>query len=52
MKTEVVVCWFRRDLRLEDNAALYYALELGLPVLPIFIFDTNILNQLGLYHIL
>ena len=50
MKTELVVCWFRRDLRLEDNAALYYALELGLPVLPIFIFDTNILNQLEDKH--
>ncbi len=50
MKTEVVVCWFRRDLRLQDNAALYYALESGLPVLPIFIFDTAILNQLEDKH--
>jgi len=38
--------WFRRDLRLEDNAALYYALKSGLPVLPVFIFDTNILEEL------
>ena len=38
--------WFRRDLRLHDNAALYHALKSGLPVLPIFIFDTNILDEL------
>jgi deoxyribodipyrimidine photo-lyase len=38
--------WFRRDLRLKDNAALYHALKSGKPVLPIFIFDTNILNDL------
>lgn len=41
----VHVFWFRRDLRLEDNAGLYHALKSG-PVLPIFIFDTNILDQL------
>lgn len=38
--------WFRRDLRLHDNAALYHALISGVPVLPIFIFDKNILDQL------
>jgi deoxyribodipyrimidine photo-lyase len=38
--------WFRRDLRLKDNAGLYHALKAGLPVLPIFIFDTEILDQL------
>jgi len=38
--------WFRRDLRLKDNAGLYHALTSGLPVLPIFIFDTEILDQL------
>ena len=44
--------WFRRDLRLEDNAGLYHALK-GLatdsntyPVLPIFIFDREILDDL------
>lgn len=42
----VNVFWFRRDLRLEDNAGLYHALSGGLPVLPIFIFDKNILNGL------
>ena len=38
--------WFRRDLRLKDNAGLYHALKAGLPVLPVFIFDTEILDQL------
>jgi deoxyribodipyrimidine photo-lyase len=40
------ICWFRRDLRLHDNAALYHALNDGLPVLPLFIFDKSILNLL------
>ncbi|MBO9633081.1 MAG: deoxyribodipyrimidine photo-lyase [Chitinophagaceae bacterium] len=40
------VFWFRRDLRLDDNAGLYHALIQQDPVLPIFIFDTNILEQL------
>lgn len=38
--------WFRRDLRLDDNAALYHALKSGLPVLPVFIFDRDILDRL------
>ncbi|MBX2905062.1 MAG: deoxyribodipyrimidine photo-lyase [Taibaiella sp.] len=42
----VSVFWFRRDLRLNDNAGLYRALKSGNPVLPIFIFDTNILDGL------
>jgi deoxyribodipyrimidine photo-lyase len=37
--------WFRRDLRLEDNAGLYDALQAG-NVLCTFIFDTGILHQL------
>lgn len=45
-KKELAVFWFRRDLRLEDNCGLYHALESGLPVLPIFIFDTHILDDL------
>ncbi len=44
--TTVQVFWFRRDLRLDDNAALYHALKSGKPVLPLFIFDTEILNKL------
>ncbi len=43
---KIVLCWFRRDLRLEDNAALYHALRSGLPVQPLFIFDKNILDDL------
>lgn len=46
MKDELVVFWFRRDLRLEDNVGLYHALQSGKPVLPLFIFDTEILQQL------
>ncbi|MBN8695080.1 MAG: deoxyribodipyrimidine photo-lyase [Bacteroidetes bacterium] len=45
-KEEIVLFWFRRDLRLEDNAGLYHALKSGNPVLPIFIFDSDILNKL------
>jgi deoxyribodipyrimidine photo-lyase len=40
------IFWFRRDLRLEDNAGLYHALKSGKPVLPIFIFDETILERL------
>jgi deoxyribodipyrimidine photo-lyase len=45
-KTQVAIIWFRRDLRLKDNAALYHAFRSGLPVVPVFIFDTVILDQL------
>ncbi|MGM0498066.1 MAG: cryptochrome/photolyase family protein [Bacteroidota bacterium] len=38
--------WFRRDLRLTDNTALFHALNSGETVLPVFIFDTEILNTL------
>ncbi len=46
MKPIVNIFWFRRDLRLQDNAGLYHALKDGNPVLPIFIFDRNILDEL------
>ena len=46
MEETINIFWFRRDLRLEDNAGLYHALKAGLPVLPIFIFDTAILDKL------
>jgi deoxyribodipyrimidine photo-lyase len=45
-KTPVIIFWFRRDLRLEDNAGLYRALKSGTFVLPIFIFDRDILDKL------
>jgi deoxyribodipyrimidine photo-lyase len=46
MSNKINIHWFRRDLRLDDNTALYEALNQGLPVLPIFIFDEQILNKL------
>lgn len=45
-KQEIAVFWFRRDLRLYDNAGLTHALQGAYPVLPIFIFDKNILDDL------
>ena len=45
-KNEIVIFWFRRDLRLQDNVGLNVALQQQFPVLPIFIFDTNILSEL------
>ncbi|MDR2230815.1 MAG: DNA photolyase family protein [Flavobacteriaceae bacterium] len=47
MENKVVIYWFRRDLRTEDNKGLQKALASDLPVIPIFIFDTEILNQLS-----
>lgn len=46
MSQKVSIIWFRRDLRLSDNAALYHALRSGFPVVPVFIFDRNILDKL------
>ncbi|MES2559152.1 MAG: deoxyribodipyrimidine photo-lyase [Bacteroidota bacterium] len=46
MRSPIAVFWHRRDLRLEDNAGLYHALKSGLSVLPVFIFDKNILDRL------
>ncbi|MDN5286838.1 MAG: deoxyribodipyrimidine photo-lyase [Mucilaginibacter sp.] len=45
-KTPVTIFWFRRDLRLNDNAGLYHALKSSTPVLPLFIFDKEILDKL------
>ena len=42
----ITVFWHRRDLRIEDNAGLYQALSSAANVLPVFIFDTNILEHL------
>ncbi len=44
--SKLSIFWFRRDLRLHDNAGFYHALKSGHPVLPIFIFDKNILDKL------
>lgn len=43
---EICLFWFRRDLRLFDNRGLARALQSGYPVLPVFIFDRNILDKL------
>lgn len=45
--SKINIFWFRRDLRLEDNVALFHSLKSDLKVLPIFIFDKEILDQLS-----
>lgn len=40
------IFWFRRDLRLDDNKGFFEALNANETVLPIFIFDKNIIDQL------
>lgn len=47
MKEKINLFWFRRDLRIADNRGLFEALTAGIPVLPVFIYDTNILNDLN-----
>lgn len=46
MKQPINIFWFRRDLRLDDNKGFFEALKSGIPVLPIFIFDKTILENL------
>lgn len=46
MEKKVNVFWFRRDLRLDDNVGFYKALHGKFPVIPIFIFDSEIVNEL------
>jgi len=41
-----VAFWFRRDLRIEDNCALYHAINSGVEIIPVFIFDSNIIDEL------
>ena len=43
---KISIFWFRRDLRLKDNHGLFQALESGKKVVPIFIFDEDILDLL------
>lgn len=43
---KIAIFWYRRDLRLSDNAGLYHALLSGYKVLPLFIFDREILDEL------
>ena len=46
MKNKVALFWHRRDLRLTDNAGLLKALLNSTQVIPVFIFDTSILEKL------
>ncbi|MCH4553535.1 MULTISPECIES: cryptochrome/photolyase family protein [Aestuariibaculum] len=46
MKKTINIFWFRRDLRLHDNHGLFEALSSEHPVLPVFIFDIEILDKL------
>jgi deoxyribodipyrimidine photo-lyase len=46
MQNEISIFWHRRDLRIDDNAGLYYALKERGNVVPLFIFDTRILSLL------
>ena len=43
---KISLCWFRRDLRAEDQTALFYSLQQEEQVLPLFIFDRHILDAL------
>ncbi len=43
---KINIFWCRRDMRLEDNAALHHALKREFPVLPVFILDKEILDKL------
>ncbi len=43
---KISLCWFRRDLRTEDQTALFYSLQQEDQVLPLFIFDRHILDAL------
>jgi len=45
-ENKISIFWFRRDLRLKDNKGLFEALKSGVRVLPIFIFDTDIIDEL------
>lgn len=42
----VSIFWFRRDLRIDDNPGLLHTLKSGQPVVPIFIYDKDILSEL------
>lgn len=46
MASEISIFWFRRDLRIADNKGLSMALGSGKPVMPVFIFDDNIIDEL------
>ena len=43
---KISIFWFRRDLRLHDNKAFFHALQSEEKILPIFIFDIDILKKI------
>ncbi len=51
-----IIVWFRRDLRLTDNPALFHAVQTGAPILPLYIDETNLertegsASRLWLHH--
>jgi deoxyribodipyrimidine photolyase len=47
LNDKIVIFWFRRDLRLNDNTGLYHSLKTNSKVLPIFIYDKNTLDKLN-----
>ena len=44
-KYKTLIVWLRRDLRVQDNAALYEACQLAESVIPLFVFDPDILGR-------
>ncbi len=46
MRIDTALMWFRRDLRIADNAALYHALKSARRVYCVFVFDRTILDAL------
>lgn len=48
-KEKILIFWFRRDLRIFDNRGFYNALKSGYKVVPVFIFDLKILEDLKSY---
>lgn len=42
----ISIFWYRRDLRLEDDHGLFHALNGKYPIVPVFIFNKNILDVL------
>ena len=47
MTEKPIIVWFRKDLRLKDNPALWFAAQSGKPIIPVYIYDTE--NQ-GKWH--
>ena len=44
-KEKISIVWFKKDLRINDNLALLSSSETNLPVLPLYIFETDYWEQ-------